>query len=64
MTGPSKSWLQVTSLADGLWRVDEGGFVSWFVVANPDRTAAAAIDCGWGLTATRPVVEKAVGLDN
>jgi glyoxylase-like metal-dependent hydrolase (beta-lactamase superfamily II) len=56
------AWLQVRSLGDGLWIVDEGGFVSWYVLAQPDGQRAVAIDCGWGICQVRPQIEQAVGM--
>ena len=55
------SWLDVQAVADGLWSVNEGGFVQWYVVAQPDGRSAVAIDCGWGIQTVRPHVELILG---
>jgi glyoxylase-like metal-dependent hydrolase (beta-lactamase superfamily II) len=43
----SSSWLKASEISKNVWRIDDNGTVSQYLVAGEDK--ALLIDCGWGI---------------
>ncbi len=60
MEGQNSSWLKVSKLSKDVWRIEDGGIVSQYLIAGDNK--ALLIDCGWGIGDLREVVDGLTSL--
>ncbi len=60
MTDSHPPWLNVSQLSKTVWRIEDAGMVSEYLITGDDR--ALLIDCGWGIGDLAKVVSGLTSL--